>query len=100
MATDMFGWDSPTLPVLEVPEVQEVDFFIKECMKLLVVNRPNPVHTAGLDKGHPATPAQQEDSDDSGNPVAPSPTRVPELIRRSQVIHGPAVRVQTRFSLY
>lgn len=70
MATDTFGWDSPPLPVLEVPEVQEVDFFfLKECMKLLVVNRPNPVHTAGLDKGHPAAPAQQEDSDDSGNPV-------------------------------
>lgn len=69
MAADMYGWDSSPLPVLEVPEVQEVDFFLKECMKLLVVNRSNPVHTAGLDKGHPVTPVQQDDSDDSGNPV-------------------------------
>lgn len=44
-------------------------FFFKECRKLLVVNRPNPAHTARLGKGYPVTPAQQAGGDDSGNPV-------------------------------
>lgn len=75
MVTDTYSWGLFTSTHLEGTRSTGsglVFFFLKECMKLLVVNRPNPVHAArlGLGKGHPVPPAQQAGGGgDSGNAV-------------------------------
>lgn len=81
-------------------------FFLKECRKLLVVNRPNPVHTAplGLGKGHPVPPALQAGGGDSGNPANSVLRHLPfmylDLSEDLKRYIGPAVRTQTHFNVY
>jgi hypothetical protein len=69
MIVDTYSWDSSIYPSWRCQEYRKWIFFLNECLKLLVVNRPNLVHTALLGKGQPAPPAQQAGNDDSGNPV-------------------------------